>query len=152
MQRHHERVSAIGRCVRRRATAAREQSGLEPLSRDEVLDAIAADYVQMLGQHGELEHDVGGTTPQQRAAEYRNVGENLHREHAPMFDPDTTALRTVRAWLNSEGHRENLMRQTVSRDGLGVYISGDMVYVCHLLAAAPTIGDKISSKVGSLLG
>ena len=151
MQRHRERTTAIRRAVRRQTNRAREQAGLDSLTPNERLDEIASDYAETLGHYGELEHDVDGTTPQERASSFSRVGENLNQEHALHYDPKRTATATVRAWLDSDGHRQNLMRTTITRDGLGVYISGDMVYICHLLADEPTIGQKITARVGSLL-
>jgi len=149
MQRHPEHADAIRRGVRRRTNAARENAGRDPLARDKRLAEIAANYVETMGQHGELEHDVDGTTPQDRASSFANVGENLHRQEAPGFDPSKTARQTVRAWVDSPDHRTNMLRREASVDGLGVYISGDMVYVCHLIASKQTLGRKIEARVSS---
>ena len=47
---------------------------------------------------------------------------------------DQIADRTVQGWMDSPGHRRNLLNPNVSREGLGVYIAADgAIYITQLL-------------------
>lgn len=44
------------------------------------------------------------------------------------------ADRTVQGWLNSPGHRRNLLNPTVTREGIGVFLADDgQVYITQVL-------------------
>jgi uncharacterized protein YkwD len=45
-------------------------------------------------------------------------------------DMEELASSTVNGWMNSPGHRENILRKTYDREGIGVAIStDDKVYI-----------------------
>lgn len=50
------------------------------------------------------------------------VGENLHYRTWSQANASTIANATVEGWMNSPGHRQNLLRENWTVQGLGVYI------------------------------
>ena len=42
---------------------------------------------------------------------------------------DTIATKTVNGLMNSQGHRENILRPYFQSEGIGVAKSGDEIYV-----------------------
>lgn len=59
-------------------------------------------------------------------------GENLAYREAIIVDPERLADQIVQQWLNSEGHRENLLDQRWHAEGIGVHIDGDEVWVTQV--------------------
>ncbi len=63
----------------------------------------------------------------------RTVGSRVDRTF-DWFAPDRLARRTVQSWLDSPGHRRNLLRSTSTAHGIGVATSNDdRVYVTQVL-------------------
>jgi len=51
-------------------------------------------------------------------------GENLARvSPPPSASPVEVARKITDGWMNSEGHRENILRPEFDREGIGVYVS-----------------------------
>lgn len=76
-----------------------------------------------------------------RFGHYGSVGENIMMEQdaARAFDPETLARRAVRGWMNSEGHRANILSRLYTRTGVGVVVNGSHAYATQLFwgPAAP---------------
>jgi uncharacterized protein YkwD len=149
--RHPEAIDAITHAVTRKINHIRQESGYDSLDTEKGLEIAARSHARTMALHGELSHDIGDTTPQERADDYRNVSENIHRLTLSRTNPNRVAQNTVTAWYESDEHRANMLRSDASLGGVGAYPSGDTVYVCHLLASAPTIGQKVTARVNSLL-
>lgn len=59
-------------------------------------------------------------------------GENLAYREGIFSDPERLADQVVQQWINSEGHRENLLEQQWQAEGIGVHIDGDEVWVTQV--------------------
>jgi uncharacterized protein YkwD len=70
---------------------------------------------------------------------YGAIGENImmERDAARAFDPEAFARRAVRGWMNSEGHRANILSGQYERAGVGVSISGSYAYATQLFWGPP---------------
>ncbi|MFB6203318.1 MAG: CAP domain-containing protein [Candidatus Nanohaloarchaea archaeon] len=120
----------------------RTARGLEPLEYDVELAQIAGNYSREMAEKGFFSH----TSPsgedfldRYREAGYRcrvriserryaKGGENLYSLHTDSFHnwtEERIASMAVKGWMNSEGHRENLLRPYWENEGIGVYIRGD---------------------------
>ncbi len=70
---------------------------------------------------------------------YGAVGENIFMEmsssHA--FDPDAFARRAVRGWMQSEGHRANILSPRYDRAGVGVVFNGTIAYATQVFWGPP---------------
>jgi len=43
--------------------------------------------------------------------------------------PEAIAQTTVAGWMNSSGHRENILTLTFDREGIGIAIASEKVYI-----------------------
>lgn len=98
--------------------AAREREGLDPLAVDERLSLAAEDRMRDMEEQGYWAHQLpGGVSPfawvRQRGFAFDVAGENLARG----FE---TAEIMVEAWLESPGHRANLLSADYTRCGISI--------------------------------
>jgi uncharacterized protein YkwD len=75
------------------------------------------------------------------------IGENIHQNNLysqviterkrTTYDwntPERIAASTLKEWMGSEGHRQNILEKKFTREGVGVAIaSDDKVYITQLL-------------------
>ncbi|QXE34459.1 CAP domain-containing protein [Streptomyces sp. GMY02] len=98
--------------------AERAQAGCGPVKADAGLTALAQDFSEDMAARGFFDHtDPDGRTPWDRA-ESAGVeglgGENIARGQA-------TAQAVMDSWMNSEGHRANILNCDYTRLGVGVH-------------------------------
>ncbi len=103
--------------------AERAARGVEPLTVDPLLQAVAQAYADSQAESGFIGHtDPNGDTVEGRLTSagyaWSAVGENL------AYGP-CTAEGVVEGWMNSQGHRTNLLRPLFTHTGLGVYRGGE---------------------------
>jgi len=150
--------SELERQVHELTNQYRIQNGLDSLSWDEELSNVARTHSQDMATRGYFSHhSPEGTDPTDRADSqgykcqkiignliYSGIGENILQNN--LYDTvwytaglptsyewntqDQIAQSTVDGWINSTGHRENLLTETFDREGIGVEISAnDKVYI-----------------------
>jgi Uncharacterized protein with SCP/PR1 domains len=135
----------------------RQSYGLAPLSYDPALAAIALSHSNDMALNNYFAHvNPAGQTPADRgnAAGYTckkdygsyytiGIAENLFQNNlytsvtetngVYTYDwttPEEIARSSVTGWMNSEGHRKNILTATYDREGIGVAIaSDDKVYI-----------------------
>jgi len=75
-----------------------------------------------------------------RFGAYGAVGENIMMERDPAraFAPEAFARRAVQGWMNSEGHRANILSPAYDRSGVGVVIEGSYIYATQVFWGPPT--------------
>ena len=112
----------IVREVIRQTNAEREASGLSALYEDEMLDALATVRSE------EASRKWSHTRPDGRPCEsilddygitYYSTGENLYASGS------SSASEAVASWMNSEAHRENILREEFEGIGVGIYYGDD---------------------------
>lgn len=102
----------------------RAAAGLSPLRRNATLEAQAEQYACELIHYDFFAHDnpVTGSTLAVRAREfgyaYLYIGENL-------AGGQRTAAGVMEDWMNSPGHRENILNPRFVELGVGVRTGGD---------------------------
>ena len=69
-----------------------------------------------------------------RFGPYGAIGENIMMERDPAraFEPEAFARRAVQGWMNSEGHRANILSPSYDRSGVGVVVEGSYVYATQV--------------------
>jgi uncharacterized protein YkwD len=96
----------------------RAKAGCSPLKDDPSLDSLAQNFSDEMAARGFFDHtDPDGKTPWDRAdaAGVKSLGgENIARGQA---DPQAV----MDAWMNSEGHRANILNCDYTRLGVGVH-------------------------------
>jgi uncharacterized protein YkwD len=88
--------------------------------RDDVA-AAAREYATKLAAAEKLTHTLDGSEPRQRYSTRFN-GENINAMTPSannIYNPTALAESTVAQWVNSDGHRENIMRFTSAAEGIG---------------------------------
>ena len=101
--------------------AFRVQNGVSALSWDDALGKAAHDHTQNMFDHGKLTHDELGTSTglnfsaRAKAARYTGfaTGENCSMGHYTPFG-------FVNSWVNSAGHRSNMLNTSHQHMGIGV--------------------------------
>jgi uncharacterized protein YkwD len=105
-------LSALERDIVARINAQRGARGMRPLRVSRGLTKAANFHTHQMGQLGFFEHESQNGAPFWRRIQryyppgrgYWSVGENLFYE-----SPDATASSTVREWMQSPPHRENIL-------------------------------------------
>lgn len=119
----HERINEI-----------RTERGLSELNHDDEIAAIARTHSQDMNEREYFSHtNPEGEGPGDRFGdlyprECRAVGENIAYIETGFGGYDSAeaiAERIVEGWMNSEGHRENILRENWDSEGIGVYIGDD---------------------------
>jgi len=69
------------------------------------------------------------------------IGENImmSKDFSRAFDPQGFARRAVQGWMESEGHRENMLSARYQKSGVGVVISGSSIYATQVFWGPPRV-------------
>ncbi|WP_407561444.1 CAP domain-containing protein [Streptomyces sp. 184] len=106
--------------VLRLVNQERAQAGCRPLTNDPELAKLAGDYSQDMAERGFFDHtDPDGNDPWERAQDYGISdlgGENIARGQAD-------ARSVMDAWMNSEGHRANILNCDFRTLGVGAHFA-----------------------------
>ena len=129
------------------AERARLAPGAPDLARDAVLDAIAQERSEAMAHGAPFAHeDENGRfivveKVQARFSHFGAIGENIMREWNPSHSLDARdfAKRAVDGWMQSEGHRENILSPAFDRSGIGVAINGSSAYATQVFWGPPKI-------------
>ena len=110
-------VSAFEKQVVELTNQEREKQGLAPLKLDTELSAVAKDKSLDMQQNDYFSHNspnYGSPFDMMNAygVDYRTAGENIAMGQ-------TSPEQVVEGWMNSEGHRENIMNPDFTHIGVG---------------------------------
>ncbi|WP_241968416.1 CAP domain-containing protein [Streptomyces sp. ICBB 8177] len=101
---------------------ARAKAGCQPLATDAKLTALAQDFSTEMGTRGFFDHtDPDGKSPWDRAKTL-GIG-NLAGENIARGQADAQAV--MAAWMQSPGHRANILSCDYHSIGIGVYYGPD---------------------------
>ncbi len=106
----------------------RVRAGIEPLQVKAALTAAALSHAQDMADTDYFAHaSADGRTPQERAAEHGYTSYRAENIARGQHSPDAV----VDSWMNSEGHRRNLLNPDLDEIGLGVAerVEGGPVWV-----------------------
>lgn len=110
------RLSSEENALAREISACRQNHGLPPVEIDAGLMNVAREWASVLAPNGELVHRTTDDLGNQRARnELRLINENLYFSSGN-FD----AKAIVTGWLNSPGHRANLLDPKITLQGVGL--------------------------------
>lgn len=126
-------VAAVEKRIHGRINVVRREHGLSPLTLNPALSDIARAHSRRMSRERFFSH----TDPQRGQVDrrlraggltYRLAGENIFRsENIP--DPVDAA---VRGWMNSPGHRANILREDFTETGLGVWREGPVIHITQI--------------------
>lgn len=111
----------------------RQENDLNVLEDNDRLAQVARSYSRTMAQENFFSHtSPDGTTPAQRVGSagilFRVVGENLFQS----TNLPNPSERSVEGWMNSQGHRENILRSVYTQTGVGIWRDGNTYYITQL--------------------
>jgi len=117
----------------------RVKYGVAALSVDPRLtDLSRAHSADMLANNYFSHTDKGGCSAQCRLQKagyaYRSFGENIYMESGRTLTPLQVATRIVDAWMQSAGHRQNMLNAQYTVSGVGIASVGTRLYATSLYA------------------
>ena len=118
---------AIETQIHERINEIRRQHGLDPLEFSATLATHGRAHSYDMDDRDYFAHkNPDGESPADRIpnafAHCTVVGENLHYRTWGDAEAEAIANAAVEAWMNSKSHRENLLREDWTIQGIGVYI------------------------------
>jgi len=120
----------------------RERAGITELREDRVLTQIARQHSADMLARDFFAHQTpeGQSTGERVALQHRTLvgltGENIWRASGNGLPTDADELgeMAVRSWMNSPGHRENVLRPSFTHLGLGIWMKGTEIRATQLFA------------------
>jgi putative cell wall-binding protein len=106
----------------------RAAAGLSPLLRDGTLEAAAEEWANTMASTGSFVHSTNEWRAARIPAGWNTNGENIAFGY-------TTPAAVMDGWMNSPGHRENILRSTFTRVGIGYVANGN--YWVQIFAGYP---------------
>jgi uncharacterized protein YkwD len=129
---------------------ARAAQGISPLQWDPALAAAALYHCARVAAEGPLSHQYAGEPELseragQAGAHFSLIEENIAEGYAP--------AQIHQMWMNSQGHRENLLNPEVDRVGIAVVARGSTLYAVADFghAVAVLTPEQVESKVAGLV-
>jgi hypothetical protein len=131
-------AGAVEDHIETRSNEERLAAGVGDTTHDEALAAVARNHSRDMRDRGFVNHtNPDGQDPEDRVREAGLdclPGENIYQAPRGALASSETALadHVVRAWMDSPGHRRTLLRERFTRQGVGVAIGDDAIYVTQL--------------------
>lgn len=126
-----ERPTDIERLVHDETNRQRSNHGISTLNYSNHLSAIALQHSRDMAQRDFFDHtDPDGSDTVDRYQKFdhdaRSAGENIALEYPGLStSPMEAAQSVVDSWMNSKGHRKNILREQFEKEGIGVYLDSD---------------------------
>ena len=134
--------------ILKRTNRIRESKDLTILTEPDTPARFAKKHSRDMGQYGLYSHAGPGDRSAGERMQYisSNCGgaasENIHTaplsrnvriyggsEIVNVYSESELAKYSVEGWMNSDGHRENMLDSRWSRTGVGVYVADDSVFI-----------------------
>ena len=114
------------------ANHERMSRGLQPLRRDPVLAQAAAFHARQMADHSNISHGFPGEPDLAARAATAGVRFSLISENVAEA-PDSIQIHSM--WMESEGHRENLLDPNVNVAGISVIVRDEQLYAVEDFAS-----------------
>jgi uncharacterized protein YkwD len=128
------KARAIASRVHQYVNSRRADRGISRLSGSRDLAAIAEQYAHEMAKRGRVGHSVDGSNPQDRGTGFVGVSENCAGGFGSRRSTGSIAEEAVGRWMQSRGHRQNILRKRSKIDGVGCWIRHGDVYLVHMFA------------------
>ena len=125
-------MAQVEQAIFNKVNEERAKAGVSPLSYNSTMEKYARIKSQDMGDNNYFSHtDLSGNyiTSNMKAdgVSYKAWGENI-AYIGGITDPTALANKFMENWMNSEGHRKNILSTNFDSIGIGVYQSGNRVY------------------------
>ena len=133
-------IAEMETTVQQRINEIRQEQGLRPLQNNPRLAQVARDYSRLMAEKNFFSHTGPdgrnvGQRVQAAGIVYWIVGENLFKS-VNIPNPGPIA---VKGWMESPGHRENILNARYSETGVGVWRQGNSYYFTQLFLRPPSL-------------
>jgi uncharacterized protein YkwD len=149
------RIPDLERQIHQSVNLQRRSNDRQPLEWDDTLVNLARAHSEDMAKRGYFKHvNPEGETPMKRLQQAghnncRLVGENIYQNNLysraitekkrTTYDwnsMETITATTLKGWMDSDSHRENILQNDYTREGVGVAIgSDDKVYITQVFCA-----------------
>ena len=138
----------IARDVEAEINAIRADAGLPRLRTIEELRRVARDHSEDMARRNYFDHvNPDGLTPGDRAGRAQIRFEILAENIGVSYEIEHPAAAIVQEWMDSEGHRRNIMDGRFNRTGVGIYIADDeRMFITQLFMRPLRIGQSGDSS------
>lgn len=138
-----EQVETHERAIHERVNENRQTHDLDSLAYEEAIATVARQHSADMAEREYFAHtSPEGEQPADRLTEFfpercRMIGENIARVGLrPNDDPEEAAERIVSGWMDSPGHRENILNASFDGEGIGVALAdGDRLFATQNFCA-----------------
>lgn len=125
-------MAQVEQAIFNKVNAERTKAGVAPLTYNTTMEKYARIKSQDMGDNNYFSHaDQSGNyiTTKMKAdgVSYNAWGENI-AYISGITDPTALANQFMTNWMNSQGHRENILSTNFKSMGVGVYKVGNKVY------------------------
>ena len=151
------RIPDLEQQIHQSVNLQRRSNERQPFEWDDTLGSLARAHSEDMVKRGYFKHVTPeGETPMQRLQQAgynkcRLVGENIYQNNLysraitekkrTTYDwnsIETITATTLKGWMDSPSHRENILQNDYTREGIGVAIaSDDKVYITQVLCGGP---------------
>lgn len=126
-------VSAVEAEVFSLINQERAKAGLAALKTDTKLASVARAHSADMAKNNYFSHtNQQGCSSSCRVTNagyaWRAVGENIYMMKGYTLNAKDTAAMMVKGWMNSSGHRANILNKTYTHHGVGVAQVGSSIY------------------------
>jgi uncharacterized protein YkwD len=149
------RIPDLERQIHQSVNLQRSANDRQPLEWDDTLVNLARAHSDDMAKRGYFKHvNPEGETPMKRLEQAgynkcRLVGENIYQNNLysraitekkrTTYDwnsMEAITSTTLKGWMDSDSHRENILQNDYTREGVGVAIaSDDKVYITQVFCA-----------------
>lgn len=153
-------IPDLERLIHQSVNLERRAHEREPLEWDEQLGALARAHSEDMAKREYFKHvNPEGLTPMKRLEEAgynkcRLVGENIYQNNLysraitekkrTTYDwnsMEKIAATTIKGWMESSGHQQQILEKNYTSEGIGVAIAGDdKVYITQILCGETSGG------------
>jgi uncharacterized protein YkwD len=141
-----------------RINAFRRDHQLSALSIDSNLTQSAQTFAQYMAQTKKYGHNADGRTPAERAKaagyDYCSIRENIaYRMDSRDITTKDLANTFTQGWIDSPGHRENLLAEYATETGVGVATTDGLTFFAVQLFGRPksaSYGITLTNNTGSM--
>lgn len=114
--------------------ARRKKKDLPPLKANKLLVEMARKHSAKMVETGEFSHVIKGKGPADRAKaagyKYSRIGENI------AYGTALTPKGAMKMWMNSDGHRANILKKGYREIGVGIAEKGGDRYYTQVFGTA----------------
>lgn len=131
-----------------RTNAFRKKNDLSPVQPNRELTRAANQFADYMADSGKYGHQADGRTPSERAKaagyDYCIVRENIAYRSGPRPAADALTDVFVEGWIDSPGHRENMLAEYVTQTGVAVAADGNgKIYAVQLFGRPKSEAIKV---------